>query len=87
MDAQIAGWRDAGMRVDEDQGHRATQSPNGTRIAAARRAAGDDVDLMIDANGACSRKQALAMAAVAAEVGAWYGSRSRSLPTTSPACA
>ncbi len=68
MDAQIAGWRDAGMRsmkikVSSDA------RVEGPRIAAAGRAAGDDVDLMIDANGACSRKEALTLAGAGAEFG------------------
>ena len=72
MDAQIAGWRDAGMGSMKIK---VTADPEveRARIAAARRVAGDEIDLMIDANGACSRKAALAMADVAAGSGVvWF---------------
>jgi len=43
------------------------------RVAVARDAIGDDVGLFVDANGAYSRKQALEMAHVFAEVGvSWF---------------
>ncbi|MBM9595989.1 enolase C-terminal domain-like protein [Roseitranquillus sediminis] len=72
MDAQIEGWVDAGfhavkIKVTSDL---AAEAP---RIARARRAAGDGAALMIDANGACSRKQALKMADFAAASGVvWF---------------
>ncbi len=72
MSAQIEGWHEAGMRSMKIK---VTGDPDSerSRIAAARRAAGDDVDLMIDANGACSRKEALAMASIAAELAVvWF---------------
>ncbi len=72
MDDQIADWREAGMRAMKIKvsGDPEAERP---RIVAARRAAGDDVDLMIDANGACSRKEALAMAEAAANSGVvWF---------------
>ena len=71
MDAQIRGWAEAGfgrvkIKVTGDPAAEAD------RIAAARRSVGDDVALMIDANGACSRKEALRMADVAADQGVVY---------------
>ncbi len=43
------------------------------RIGVAREAVGDDSRLMIDANGACTRKQALAVADIAAGFGVtWF---------------
>ena len=72
MDEQIAGWREAGVKAMKIKVS-ADPTVEGPRIAAARRSAGDDVALMIDANGACSRKEALEMAAVAAEAGVvWF---------------
>ena len=70
MDAQIVGWVNEGfaavkIKIGADLAH---ERP---RIARAREAAGDTA-LMIDANGACSRKEALAMAALAAESGVVY---------------
>ena len=70
MDAQIGGWVDEGfasvkIKIGADFAHERS------RIARAREAAGD-LALMIDANGACSRKGALAMAALAAESGVVY---------------
>ena len=72
MDEQIGGWVAEGfgavkIKVTGDPAAEAE------RIAAARQSAGDGVELMIDANGACSRKEALAMAEVAAESGVvWF---------------
>src|SRR5207253_5885416 len=58
---QLRGWVEQGialvkMRIGRDAKiHR-------QRVAAARKAIGEDVDLFVDANGAYSRKQALAQA-------------------------
>ncbi len=71
LSEQVAGWAEAGMgaikiKVGADL---PTES---RRLAVARSAAGK-TDLMIDANGACSRKGALEMAAIAAASGVvWF---------------
>jgi L-alanine-DL-glutamate epimerase-like enolase superfamily enzyme len=61
LERQLGGWVDAGiprvkMKVGRDPGR------DRRRVAAARAAIGRGVDLMIDANGALSRKAALAFA-------------------------
>jgi L-alanine-DL-glutamate epimerase-like enolase superfamily enzyme len=58
---QLGGWAAAGiprvkMKVGRDPGH------DPARLDAAREAIGDDTELFVDANGAFSRKQALAWA-------------------------
>ena len=69
---QIEAWVDGGfgavkIKVTGDT------TAEADRIAAARRSAGDGIDLMIDANGACSRKGALQMAEIAAGEGVvWF---------------
>jgi L-alanine-DL-glutamate epimerase-like enolase superfamily enzyme len=69
--AQLAGWVEAGMRwVKMKVGSDPAADP--ARIAAARRAIGD-AGLFIDANGACGRKAALALAERAAHCGVeWF---------------
>jgi L-alanine-DL-glutamate epimerase-like enolase superfamily enzyme len=72
MDDQIVGWVDAGLRSVKIK---VTGNPSAEadRIAAARRSAGEDTDLMIDANGACTRKSALKMAEIAGQQGVvWF---------------
>ncbi|SDY87282.1 enolase C-terminal domain-like protein [Citreimonas salinaria] len=72
MAQQIEDWVEAGftslkIKVSGDPVAEAD------RIAEARRTAGGEADLMIDANGACSRKDALLMAEIAADEGvAWF---------------
>ena len=57
------------------------------RVRGAREAIGPDAELFVDANGAYSRKQALALAErFRARGRVSAGSRSRSPPTTSRAC-
>jgi L-alanine-DL-glutamate epimerase-like enolase superfamily enzyme len=69
---QLAEWVDGGiprvkMKVGRDP---AADLP---RVAAARDAIGPDAELYVDANGAYSRKQALAMADGFAELGvSWF---------------
>ncbi|MBO0902223.1 enolase C-terminal domain-like protein [Jiella sonneratiae] len=63
--AQLGGWAEEGlfavkMKVGRDPG----ADPN--RMATARKAVGKEVELFVDANGALSRKQALAFAETAA---------------------
>jgi L-alanine-DL-glutamate epimerase-like enolase superfamily enzyme len=56
------------------------------RVRAARQAVGDKVELYVDANGAFSRKQALASLIGCTKNSASSGSRSRFPATTWPAC-
>lgn len=59
---QLGGWAAEGMRfVKMKVGRDPAQDP--ARVRAARRAIGESVALFVDANGAWSRKQALAEAA------------------------
>lgn len=59
--SQLEGWAAQGItRVKMKVGTRPDEDP--ARVAAARRAIGAGVELMVDANGAYSRKQALAQA-------------------------
>jgi L-alanine-DL-glutamate epimerase-like enolase superfamily enzyme len=58
---QLEGWADAGfrhvkMKLSGDR------TKDCSRVRAARRAIGDDVDLFVDANGAYDRQSALAQA-------------------------
>jgi len=72
LQAQLGGWASRGigmvkMKVGSDPG------ADVERVRAAREAIGPDVQLFVDANGAYSRKQALAMADRFAEVGVvWF---------------
>lgn len=66
LTAQLCGWAEQGIgAVKMKVGRDPAEDPD--RVAAARRALGDDVTLMVDANGAWRRKQALAMAGILAE--------------------
>jgi L-alanine-DL-glutamate epimerase-like enolase superfamily enzyme len=70
---QLGGWVAAGIpRVKMKIGTRPADDP--ARVRAAREAIGADAELFVDANGAYSRKQALAMAArFAVEAGVtWF---------------
>jgi L-alanine-DL-glutamate epimerase-like enolase superfamily enzyme len=65
---QLTGWVDAGIpRVKIKVGRDPARDSH--RVEVARRAIGDDVELFVDANGAYSRKQALAWAERLAERG------------------
>lgn len=66
LETQLGGWAAAGMPAVKMKVGREPGADPG-RVAAARRAVGDDVALYVDANGAYSRKQALAMAVRFAE--------------------
>jgi len=68
---QLGGWADEGMRFVKMKVGRAPQD-DPARVRAARRAIGD-CQLFVDANGAYTRKQALAEAAAFAELGvSWF---------------
>ena len=58
LQEQLGGWAEEGIpRVKMKVGRKPEKDPE--RVRAAREAAGDGVELMVDANGAYSRKQAL----------------------------
>lgn len=69
---QLAGWVDDGIRmVKMKVGSDAAADP--ARVRAARKAIGDDAALFVDANGAYSVKQALALAQGFDELGVrWF---------------
>lgn len=69
---QLAGWVEAGiLRVKMKIGTRPDQDFE--RVQTARRAVGDRAELFVDANGAYSRKQALAFAERFADLGvSWF---------------
>ncbi len=72
LEKQLAGWVAEGFRaVKMKVGTDPAADP--ARVALARRAIGDDVELFVDANGAYSRAQALGMAEMFAESGvSWF---------------
>ena len=51
------GARSVKIKVGEDWGHRADRDMH--RVASVRRVVGPEIDVMVDANGAYSRKQAI----------------------------
>lgn len=69
---QLSGWSDSGMRmVKMKVGRKPEDDPE--RVRVAREAIGKDANLFVDANGAYSRKQALALAQQFHEVGVvWF---------------
>ncbi|HYY75338.1 MAG TPA: enolase C-terminal domain-like protein [Gaiellaceae bacterium] len=61
LQAQLAGWVEEGIpRVKMKVGREPTEDP--ARLAAARQAVGPATELFVDANGALTRKEALAWA-------------------------
>lgn len=72
LERQLGGWADEGLRaVKMKVGTDPSADP--ARVALARRAIGDGVELFVDANGAYSRKQALGFAEVFADSGvSWF---------------
>ncbi len=71
LQEQLGGWAQEGIpRVKMKVGRHPDQDPH--RISAVREAIGDDVELLVDANGAYSRKQALYWAERFAEDGITY---------------
>jgi L-alanine-DL-glutamate epimerase-like enolase superfamily enzyme len=70
--AQLTGWRNEGIpRAKIKIGREPDRDP--TRMRVARAAIGDDADLYVDANGAFTPKEALHVAAGAAELGVvWF---------------
>lgn len=61
LEGQLAGWVDLGLRWVKMKVGRDPASDE-SRVQAARAAIGEDTGLFVDANGAYTRKQALAMA-------------------------
>jgi L-alanine-DL-glutamate epimerase-like enolase superfamily enzyme len=72
LSAQLADWIEQGIgRVKMKVGRNAQADPQ--RVCAARKAIGPGAELFVDANGAYTRKQALAMAERFAEYGvSWF---------------
>ncbi len=72
LQSQLAGWVEQGIpRVKMKIGRDAQADPG--RVRAAREAIGPDTELFVDANGAYSRKQALAQAEKFAKLGVkWF---------------
>lgn len=72
LQRQLAGWASQGIRMVKMKiGREPERDPQ--RIRAARKAISPHVELFVDANGAYSRKQALAMAEVLRENDVtWY---------------
>ncbi|HET8596240.1 MAG TPA: enolase C-terminal domain-like protein [Castellaniella sp.] len=72
LETQLGAWAQAGirdvkMKIGREPGR------DTRRVRAARRAIGPDTGLFVDANGACSRKQALALAGPLSESGvSWF---------------
>ena len=72
LQEQLRAWAGAGMRRVKMKVGRA-QATDLERVRAAREAIGADVELFVDANGAYTRKQALAQAEHFAESGvSWF---------------
>jgi len=69
---QLGGWAEDGFgAVKMKVGRDIDADPH--RIAVAREAVGPDVDIFVDANGACTRKQALAFAEKVVPLGVtWF---------------
>jgi L-alanine-DL-glutamate epimerase-like enolase superfamily enzyme len=71
LQEQLWGWVQEGIpRVKMKVGREPARDP--ARVRAAREAVGDDVELMVDANGAYARKEALLYAGRFAELGVVY---------------
>lgn len=69
---QLSNWANAGIRQVKMKVGRQPERDN-KRVQAARQAIGEDVGLFVDANGAYSRKQALAKAEAFDEFGVtWF---------------
>lgn len=72
LQAQLSGWAEAGFGMVKMKVGR-NPDEDATRVKAAREAIGDDTDLFVDANGAYTRPQAIAMAQQFATQGvSWY---------------
>lgn len=72
LQAQLGGWAQEGLRSVKMKIGREPDRDL-ARVQAARRAIGEQVELFVDANGAYSRKQALAMAEAFAGCGVkWF---------------
>ena len=72
LQEQLGGWAAQGiLRVKMKVGREAAADPD--RVAAARDAIGEEAELFVDANGAYSRKQALALSYLFSELDvSWF---------------
>jgi L-alanine-DL-glutamate epimerase-like enolase superfamily enzyme len=71
LESQLGGWAAQGIpRVKMKVGREPERDP--ARVRVAREAVGEDVELLVDANGAYARKQALYWAQAFAEEGITY---------------
>jgi L-alanine-DL-glutamate epimerase-like enolase superfamily enzyme len=71
LERQLGGWAEEGIaRVKMKVGREPERDP--ARVRVAREAIGEDVELLVDANGAYARKQALYWAQAFAEEGITY---------------
>ena len=72
LQQQLTGWTSRGITRVKMKIGRAPQEDD-RRVAAARKAVGPDVELMVDANGAYGRSEALSHAAAFANAGvSWF---------------
>lgn len=72
LQQQLGGWADSGMRYVKMKVGREPERDL-ERVDAARTAIGESTQLFVDANGAYTRKQALALAQGYAEIGVtWF---------------
>ena len=71
LESQLGGWAAQGIpRVKMKVGREPERDP--ARVRVAREAIGEDVELLVDANGSYARKQALYWAQAFAEAGITY---------------
>jgi L-alanine-DL-glutamate epimerase-like enolase superfamily enzyme len=71
LESQLGGWAEEGIpRVKMKVGREPERDP--ARVRVAREAIGEDVELLVDANGAYARKQALYWAQAFADEGITY---------------
>lgn len=72
LESQLGGWAEQGLSsVKMKVGRKPSDDPR--RVRLARKAIGSDAGLMVDANGAYARKEALALADTFAEQGVtWH---------------
>ena len=85
LQGQLGGWVEQGIpRVKMKVGTDSSADPR--RVAEAREAIGADTELFVDANGAYSRKEALASPRSSPPTTALPGLRNRSPPTIWQGC-
>ena len=87
---QVAGWVEQGiprvkLKIGESWGSAVGRDLE--RVALVRRVVGDDVEVFVDANGGYDAAAGGPGRSPARTISEWCGSRSRSAPTTTSACA